>query len=236
MLNANVPEGTILLVIESAAWRGNVELDASIGALAELRRQGATEQILNSVLAAEAAQRARMARAKVLAARPSGLPPRHGVYYRRDSAWLSLPSSFLTSRLAINWIGFRGDGYRLDLPGRHARCQLLDNRPTFYVSDYEPEGPWQIFSLSKKRNRRELRVSSRSAFPWEVEINADAFRGIEISAATAGVFAIRPRSDLEAGEYALCQVVQGTRSSFRCYEFGVAPDKPGGRPGARSPS
>src|SRR5438128_279896 len=105
MLRAGVPEGTILLAIESASWRGNIQLDASPSALVELRKQAATERILNAVLGTEAAQRARMAREKASAGRPPGLPTPHGVYYRGTSEWISLPSFFLWPPMLSRWTG-----------------------------------------------------------------------------------------------------------------------------------
>ncbi len=227
MLGAGVPEGTILLALDSAG--GNIQLDASPAALVALRKQGATEPILNAVMDAAAYQTRRWAMEKFRAARPPGLPLRHGVYYQGASGWISLPASFLWPRLTVSWTSLTPDRYRIDLRGSQARFQLADRRPTFYVSDFWPEGQWGLVRLSRKKHRRELRVQSRGVFPWDLEIGAEAYRDLEIQAIPGGVYTIRPKSELDPGEYGLCQSVRGARSLAACYEFGVTVEQPRAR-------
>src|SRR5215475_11447121 len=53
MLAAGLPESTILMKIQAAAFRGLVDLDASSNALINLKQKGASEQVLDAVVYAE---------------------------------------------------------------------------------------------------------------------------------------------------------------------------------------
>src|ERR1700689_4644411 len=53
MLASGLPESTIVMTIQKAAYFGLVDLDDSAGALAALKAKGAGEQVLNAVVWAE---------------------------------------------------------------------------------------------------------------------------------------------------------------------------------------
>src|SRR5215467_9127024 len=53
MLAAGLPESTILMKIQAAAFRGLVDLDASSNALINLKQKGASEQVLDALVWAE---------------------------------------------------------------------------------------------------------------------------------------------------------------------------------------
>src|SRR5215472_12803822 len=81
MLASGLPEGTILLKIEAAAYRGLVNLDASPSALIALKQKGASEQVLNAVMWAEPYGAPLKQQLEEDRAAP-GLPNANGVYYR----------------------------------------------------------------------------------------------------------------------------------------------------------
>src|SRR5579884_2368032 len=90
MLAAGLPESTILLRIETAAFRGLVDMDASPAALAALKQSGAGERVLNDVIWAEpfgAAWKQKQAEDRAV----PDLPARAGVYYKSPSGWVTTP-------------------------------------------------------------------------------------------------------------------------------------------------
>src|SRR6516165_1108303 len=78
MLAAALPESTILLKIENAAYSGLVDVDTSAAALVALKQKGATEKELNAVLWAEPFGAARKRKEEEDRAVPD-LPGRAGV-------------------------------------------------------------------------------------------------------------------------------------------------------------
>src|SRR5262249_8572491 len=94
MLAYGVPESTILLKIETAAYRGLVNLDASSAALIGLKQTGASERVLNAVMWAEPFGATLKRQQEEDRAAP-GLPNSSGVYYRATSGWAVLPSSLI---------------------------------------------------------------------------------------------------------------------------------------------
>src|SRR5262249_16244854 len=91
MLVAGLPQSTILLKIQKAAFEGLVDLEASSNALIALKRRGASERILNTVMWAEPFGAGLKRRQEEDRAVPS-LPGSSGAYYRAPSGWVTLRS------------------------------------------------------------------------------------------------------------------------------------------------
>jgi hypothetical protein len=160
MLVAGLPESTILLKIETAAFRGLVDLDASSSALIALKQRGATEQVLNAVMWAEPFGAGLKRRQDEDRAAP-GLPGSSGVYYKAPSGWLMLRSFLFWRPFDPVWsLGSgRRQEYHVFLRGSHADLQLAERQPTFYLR--EPASRrWRLIRLGSRDDQRLLRFVS----------------------------------------------------------------------------
>src|SRR2546422_586559 len=110
---------------------------------------------------------------------------------------------------------------------------------------------WTDARLSTCRRLRQQRNGSSCSSPERKIIARSAWSTAPVSPGTMGSTHERRaksrlrrseatlslydrRSELEPGEYLVRGSVPGGRRLFRCYEFGVALEKPSGQPGART--
>ncbi len=221
MLVAGLPESTILLKIQTAAFRGLVDLDTSSAALIALKQRGATEQVLNAVMWAEPFGAELKRRQEEDRAAP-GLPGSSGAYYKAASGWVSM-RSFLFWRpfdLDSSLYSGRGREYHVSLGGSHGDLQLGERQPTFYLREPASRS-WRLIRLGSRDNQRLLRLTSSGALAAIDRFAARDTREVQITLVAGEVFTLRPVAPLEAGEYALCSAVPVAANLNVCYGFGV---------------
>jgi hypothetical protein len=223
MLASGLPEGTILLKIETAAYRGLVNLDASSAALIALKQKGASEQVLNAVMWAEPFGAPLKQQLEEDRAAP-GLPNTSGVYYRSPSGWVPLPSVPIWPPFySFSSFAFlRSREYEVPLGGSHANLQIDVQHVGFYLRSPSSLN-WRIVRLTSRGDERLLRIVS-TGHPATREIfEADRTRPVQISRVASDIFTLVPvdKTPLKPGEYALCTTVPGVSNVYACHEFGI---------------
>jgi hypothetical protein len=224
MLATGLPESTILLKIETAAYYGLVNLDASPAALTALKQKGASEQVLNAVMWAEPFGAALKWQQEALKwqqeedrAAP-GLPSSSGVYYRASSGWAVLPSSVVWPPFYSFSIG--GRLREVPLGGSHADLQIAGQKVGFYLRNPSSLN-WRIVRLSSRGDQRLLRfVSTRHLNRVDVFEEGRA-HPVQITRVASDIFTVVPVAPLEPGEYALCSTVPGADNLYACHGFGI---------------
>ena len=217
MLTSGLPESTILLKIETAAYYGLVNLDASSAALAALKQGGASEQVLNAVMWAEPFGAALKIYQEENRAAP-GLPSSNGVYYRAPSGWVVLPSSPVWPPFYSFSLGSRG--YDVPLGGSHADLQIGGQKVGFYLR--KPSSlNWRIVRLTSRGDERLLRFVSRGHLISVDAFEADRTYQVQITRVASDIFTVLPISPLQPGEYALCTTVPGAANVYACHGFGI---------------
>jgi hypothetical protein len=226
MIRAGLPEGTVILAIQRAIARGNTEFDASTQGLVELKNAGATEPILNFVLAAPTIERYK----------PSttvpGLPVPRGLYFQSRGGWSALDSVVLfpdvEARSKANWKVLGAwdrarENRRYVVPGRQARAQVAGPRPAFYLRGQRPERGWSVVRLTPQTDRRELIATIRDVFAREPHLTFASGAPVELDPATTAddVVTLRPTADLTPGEYLVFKFVQGQLWLIEGYAFEV---------------
>jgi hypothetical protein len=221
MLASGLPESTILLKIETAAYRGLVSLDASSAALIALQKKGASEQVLNAVMWAEPFGVALRRQLEEDRAAP-GLPNSSGVYYRAPSGWVVLPSSLVWPPFYSfsNFAFVRSRQYEVPLGGRHADLQIAGQKVGFYLR--APSSLyWQIVRLTSRGDERLLRIVSTGHPVSTDAFEADRIHQVQITRVARDIFTVVPAAPLEPGEYILCSTVPGSANVHACYGFGI---------------
>ena len=226
MLRAGLPEGTVELAIHRAVARGNTDFDASTQGLLELKNMGATEPILNFILAAPTIQRYE----------PStvvpGLPPSHGLYCQSAAGWNSLDSVVLfpevQARSKPNWRALGAwdrvrENRRYAVSGRRARAQVAGPRPTFYLRGQRPGRGWSVVRLTPEANQRELMATIPDVFAREPRMTFVSGAPVELSPNNAAddVVMLQPAADLTPGEYLVFRIVPGQSWLIEGYAFEV---------------
>jgi hypothetical protein len=221
MLASGLPESTILIKIQIAAYRGMVNLDASSAALIALQQSGASEQVLNAVMWAEPFGGALKRQMEEDRAAP-GLPASSGVYYKAPSGWVVMPSSVVWPPFySFTGLGFlRAREYNVPLGGSHAELQIAARQPVFYLRS--PSSlTWRIVRLTSREDQRLLRIASTGHPATTAEFDPSRTRPVQVTRVASEVFTVRPVAPLEAGEYLLCAPVPGGSNVNACYAFGI---------------
>jgi hypothetical protein len=221
MLVAGLPEGTILVKIQTAALRGLVDLDASSAGLITLKLAGAGEQVLNAVMWAEPFGAGLKQQQQEDRSVP-GLPSSVGVYYRAPSGYAPLQSFLLWPPLYSGGARYsrRSQEHDVPLEGSNANLQIAEAQPTFYLRS-SGSNAWRIIRVASRDDRRSLRLVSGGGF-WETtRFPASEGPAVQIIPVLGGVSTLRPVTPLEPGEYVLCTPVPGGADLDICYGFSV---------------
>jgi hypothetical protein len=224
MLAAGLPESTILMNIEAAAFRGLVDLDASSSTLIALKQKGASEQVLNAVVWAEpfgAALKEKQAENRAV----PGLPGAAGLYYTNGSGWSRLRSFLLWPSPYSGYLGWsapfrRGHEFNVPVGGSQADVQITEPRPAFYLRGPASQD-WQIVRVTFHDNQRAIRFVTSGEFGGRDQFPASEARRVQITRLSGEVFRLQPVPPLESGEYALCNVASGGPNLNVCYGFSV---------------
>lgn len=225
MAAAGLPESTILLAIQTAAYRGQADLDASPAALTVLKVAGATERVLNAVLWAEpigaAAKQAQQREQEEQRAVPD-LPQLGGVYFKSSSGWVSLSDYMFWTPFysGANWM-HGGHTYSIPLENGHAGLQIAEARPAFYLRGPSSTEGWRLIRLTTHNDQRLLRMVSSREFGQGDRIADNQLRNLQMMHVAGNIFSLRPEAGLEAGEYVLCAPVPGGPGLNVCYSFAI---------------
>lgn len=221
MVAAGLPENTILLRIETAAFQGLVDLDASSAALAELKQSGAGERVLNDVIWAEpfgAAWKQKQAEDRAV----PDLPAAAGVYYKGPSGWVTPPSFLLWTPFVTGWDWFSGAHVSsVNLGSGTSPVQASQAQPEFYLREPATDRGWRIIRLGTRKSQRLLQLTSAGDIAEVDRIRGTQVRAVQMTHVAGGIFLVKPAADLEPGEYVLCSDVPGGPDLSACYSFGV---------------
>ncbi len=221
MLVAGLPEGTILVKIQTAALRGLVDLDASSAGLITLKLAGAGEQILNALMWAEpfgAGLKQQQQEDRWV----PGLPSSVGVYYKAPSGYTALQSFLLWPPLYSVGVRYFRRSHEIDVPleASNAGLQIAEAQPTFYLRS-SGSNAWRFIRVASRDDRKSLRLVSSGGFWESARFPASEGPEVQISRVLGGISTLRPVTPLEPGEYLLCTPVPGGTDLDTCYGFSV---------------
>jgi len=226
MIKAGLPEGTVVLAIQRAVAHGNNEFDASTEGLVGLKNAGATEPILNFVLAAPTVERYE----------PSttvpGLPVSHGLYFQARAGWSALDAVALfpdvEARSKTDWKVLGSwdrarERRRYIVPGLQARAHVAGPRPALYLRGRHPELRWSVVRLTPQADHRELVATIPDVFARQPRLRFASGAAVELDPSTTAddVVTLRPTADLAPGEYLVFKFVPGQSWVIEGYAFEV---------------
>jgi hypothetical protein len=225
MLASGMPESTILLKIQTAAYRGLVILDASAPALIALKQKGASEQVLAAVMWAEPFgsalkwQQQALKRAQEEERAAPGLPNASGVYYRAPSGWVALPPNVIWPPFyAFSRSFSRPRAFDVPLGGSRADLQI--SKVGFYLR--KPTSlDWRIVRLTSHYDQRWIPIVSTGRPAIRDEFEPSRTHPVQIAHVATDVYTAVPTAPLQPGEYVLCAPVVGGQNVSACYGFGV---------------
>jgi hypothetical protein len=155
----------------------------------------------------------------------AGLSRQPGVYYKAQAGWTRLDtassSSVKTSGVAKTFLTWgiasstTSRGYR----GAQAPLQASERRPDFFVRGFNVSDQTAlIVRVEKKRDDREVRIGSFSAFNAKPGYREQDARKVKVTSIAGGVSIVTPETELEPGEYIL--LLDSSASDY-AYDFGI---------------
>ena len=136
----------------------------------------------------------------------AGLPNLKGVYYRAGSGWSNLPQTLLwpyNKSSAKWWLSVGPVDYFAELPGEHARVQMADAQPMFYVRGLATQMGPRLIQLGAKQDFRRVKMRNTNNFEPRIPFSNNALRDVDVAQVGPNVVSIRPRANLAPGEYAI---------------------------------
>ncbi len=216
MLQANVPESTIVSEIEILAERGST-FDISPAAIVAMQRQGATERVLNTVVWAQ-----------MTIVPGVSIPTPRGVFYRKGSTATELRSFELWPELGPRWSTwpfYTPEGKTVALAADAYIVQVTESTPTLYVQGLAASAGWQLVKIGRAADHREVPLKVKHAFSRDFFSDAmfqrDELRPVTLATDGAGATTVRPASPLQPGAYALCGGAPTNGWLRTCYEFQI---------------
>lgn len=157
----------------------------------------------------------------------SGIPAPRGVYYHAADEWVTLSRTVLMPfwqgrPAALEILNVGTDYTASQLPGSHAEVQIGNNaRPTFYLHGISPSDVYLVRAVTKPEYR-ELRMAVSRHFDEWAHFRAKDLTDFDILGVNGDIVAIRPRTDLKPGEYALASIFEpGERWLRLGFDFGI---------------
>ena len=136
----------------------------------------------------------------------AGLPVLKGVYYRSGGNWVTLQHDVLWPYKKNGWKWYAGVGqgdYYAEVPGEHARVQVADGQPVFYVRGMASALGPRLVQYGAKRDFRSLRYNAGRLFEPSVPFHRSVLRDADVTQVAPNIVSIRPRGTLTPGEYAV---------------------------------
>ncbi len=216
MLNAGVPESTILSEIELLAGQGT-SFDVSPSAIVQLQKQGASEKLLNELIWAQAT-----------IVPGVNMPVPRGVFYRSGTTATPLNSFLLWAEMHPRWSTwplYAPDGQHAALSASPGVVQVSDSTPTLVVQGFSGEEDWQLVKINRGSDYREVHLKTKHMFSKDFfsdsVFESRDLRPVAFAPAGAKSFTVRPTVALEAGDYALCGGLPEGGWMRACYEFHI---------------
>lgn len=157
----------------------------------------------------------------------AGLSDQPGVYYKAQAGWTRLDtasSSRVKARGAAKTVftwGMASTTTSRVYSGAQAALQARERSPGFYVRGFNVSDQTAlIVRVEKKRNDREVRIGSLSAFNAKTGYRQQDARRVKVTSIAGDVSVIKPETELEPGEYIL---LLDSNASGYAYDFGVKP-------------
>jgi len=156
----------------------------------------------------------------------AGIPGPRSISYRAAAEWVALPSTVLMPfrqgrAAALEVLNVGTEHTVAELPGSHARIQIGNTRPTFYLHGISPADVYLV-RMATKADYRELRMPVSRHFREWAHFQAKDVTDVEIQGVDGDIVAIRPSAELKPGEYALASAFDaGDRWIRLGFEFGI---------------
>ena len=213
MLKARLPETTIMSVIEADARRGAVRFDTSPQALVALGQAGATERVLNIILWTQNDLDPTME-----------VPRPRGAFYRAGANTIPLRGFMVMPPFLARFSVFQHHTRRIAIGAAVSPVQIADSSPTILVQGFGADAAWQLVSIGRAEDHREMTVRSRNGFGGDFfsdsVFDSRDLHPISFLPGTPDSLSVRPANGLAPGTYALCGQPEGTWLRL-CYEFTI---------------
>lgn len=161
------------------------------------------------------------------AARVIKVPHERGVYLETPSGMVALQTTlfmpFLKGGIVKQMLGVGSRGLTLEMAGANAAVNINRARPTFYLRGYRPGSRMYLVRGVQKQDHRELRMTLSGHFTEWARFRSGDLAEVEVEALADDLAMVRPRADLQPGEYAFVSVLEPRYRWMRlAYEFGVS--------------
>ncbi len=155
-------------------------------------------------------------------------PAEPGVYYKSGVDWIRLSSP--SGRLEGKAAGFSGVRRAKVYDGAHAKTQVTELKPEFYVRGFPvSEQEIRILRLETKQDHREAQIDRDTLHQTGLPYKASDIHTVTVTSVSTRLYKITPASDLRSGEYELILYMSYSKSGEKSgayseggdYDFGI---------------
>jgi hypothetical protein len=197
--------------------QGQANLDISPRAITDLRQQGASEQVLNTIIWVETKVVPVLQRPEVPA-----------IVYRSANKATQLSAFVLWPSVAPHWEVwpfFLQRGYRIPLRPAMLQVRIAERTPTLQVHGFSPDANRELVWVRAHDGENDVRLKKKSVWGFDF-LRDDVFRGddlqpLRLADAGGGMFSIAPAKPLEGGQYVLCTEALERAIMRFCYPFEI---------------
>ncbi|MGH9755567.1 MAG: hypothetical protein ACREA2_22530 [Blastocatellia bacterium] len=158
-------------------------------------------------------------------------PAEPGVYYKSSVGWIRLSPP--SGRVEGTRTGFSGVRRTKVYAGAHAKAQVAELKPEFYVRGFPvSEQEIRIVRLETKQDHREAQIDSGNLRHTNSVYKASDINTVTVTRVSNRIHKITPAFDLRSGEYSLILYISyskdGKHSEYSEdgeYEFGITLSK-----------
>jgi hypothetical protein len=221
MKKAGLSDAVILAKIRSS----QAKFDTSTQALVALKQAGLPDAVIEAMVAH--AGPARPGAAPSTAAVPRGSttgPPqgREAIFHVRGGQYVEMVPAIASVETNFQVFSSKSE---LVLKGRKASFRVDDRQPVFFSAWAPNEAPLVRLKPGDKHDDRNLKFSSGAFMPYggtqKTGVRSEDIIDVESEKDTGGLYRLKPREPLKAGEYGFIITSGFGGGGGKIYDFGI---------------
>lgn len=221
MKKAGLSDAVILAKIRSS----QAKFDTSTQALVALKQAGVPDAVIEAMVAHAGPARPGAAPSTAAVPRGSAAGPAQGreaIFHVRSGQYVEMTPAIASVETNFQVFSSKSE---LVLKGRKASYRVEDRQPIFFSAWAPNEAPLVRLKPGDKHDDRNLKFSSGAFMPYggtqKTGVRSEDIIDVESEKDPAGLYRLKPREPLKAGEYGFIITSGFGGGGGKIYDFGI---------------